>query len=306
MGIRGDRVLDTQHIPSGTRKLSISIGGIRCVILCHDTSFIDLLRARYQWFESPGPAVYEILVRLVPIELLTLDNVRLPAHPHIKKVNSSDNYIIKEAGNLFVAVANTFSKKVLVKLWKSKYCFDSFLRILFTLILTDERGLLLHASAVSENGRGSVFFGPSGSGKTTITRLSSGRTILSEEMVIIKPHNGGYRVYGTPFWGDFSPDRSSTRAELDCLYSIKKDQRNSLMLLDKSQAVKNLYQCVPFFSDDGQLQNRIFDTCRTLVDAVPVYELHFLPDPSFWQVLNEHSSRGNERLRSDTRLRHAA
>ena len=306
MSIRGDRVLDTQHIPSGTRKLSISIGGIRCAIICHDTGFIDLLRARYQWFESPGPAVYEILVRLVPIEDLTLENVRMPSHPLIKKVNSGENYIIKQAGNLFIAVANTFSKKVLVKMWKSEYCFDSFLRILFTLILTDERGLLFHASAVSENGRGSVFFGPSGSGKTTIARLSSGRTILSEEMVIIKPHNGGYRVYGTPFWSEFTPDRSNARAELDGLYSLKKDQANSIVSLDKLRAATNIYQCVPFFSDDGQLQSRILDTCRTLVDAIPVYELHFLPDPSFWQVLNEHSSGENERLHSDTRLRHAA
>ena len=143
-----------------------------------------------------------------------------------------------------------------------------------------------------KNGRGSVFFGPSGSGKTTIARLSAGRTILSDEMVIVKPHNGGYRVYGTPFWSEFSPDRSNTRAELDGLYSLKKDQRNSLRSLDKVHAAKNLYQCVPFFSDDGQLQSRILDTCRTLVDTVPVYELHFLPDPSFWQVLNEHNAWG--------------
>ncbi len=304
MDFRGERVLDRQLIPSGTRKFSISIGGIRCAIISHDTSFLDLLRVRYQWFESSGPAVYEILIRLVPVEKLALEEIRRSPHPLIEKVHSGDNYIIKQADKLFVAVANTSSKKVLIKMWESEDCFDSFLRALFTLILADEGGLLLHASAVSENGRGSVFFGPSGSGKTTVARLSIGRTVLSDEMVIIKPHNGGYRVYGTPFCGEFIPDRNSTRAELDGLYSLKKDQRNSLMSLDKGQALANLYQCVPFFNGDSQLQSRILDTCRTLVDTVPVYELHFLPDPSFWQVLDGHILPEGEQLYADTRPRH--
>jgi len=306
MDVLGDRVLDKQHIKSGTRKLFISIGGIRCAIISHDISFLDLLRVRYRWFESSGPAAYEILIRLVPIEDFTLENGRMPLYTLIKKVNSGHNYIIKQADKLFVAVANTSSRKVLIKMWKNDDCFDSFLRMLFTLILINERGLLLRASAISENGRVSVFFGPSGSGKTTVARLSTGRTVLSDEMVIIKPHNGGYRVYGTPFRGEFSPDQSNARAPLGGLYLLKKDQMNSLILLDKVQALSNLYQCVPFFDDDSQLQSRVLDTCRTLVDAIPVYELHFLPDPSFWQVLNGHSLEEGKQAYSDTRLRHAA
>jgi len=306
MSIPADRVLDKQRIPSRTQKLSISIGGIRCAIISHDTSFLDLLRTRYQWFESSGPAAYEILARLMPIEDLTINNARIYSHVLIKKVNSGDNYIIKQADKLFVAVANTSSRKVLIKMCRSEDCFDSFLRMLFTLILIDERGLLLHASAVSENGRGSVFFGPSGSGKTTIAQLSAGRTLLSDEMVIIKPHNGGYRVYGTPFWGELIPGRSNARAKLGGLYLLKKDHMNSLMSLDRMQALLNLYQCVPFFDDDSQLRSRILDNCRTLVDAIPIYELHFLPDLSFWQILNEHNALGTERSHFDIRLRHAA
>jgi energy-coupling factor transporter ATP-binding protein EcfA2 len=161
--------------------------------------------------------------------------------------------------------------------------------MLFTLLLAHEGGLLLHASAISEGERGSVFFGPSGSGKTTVARLSAGRTILTDELVIIKPHNGGYRAYGTPFWGEFTPGRSNTRAELMGLYSLKKAGRNYLVPMDRAQAVAELYQCVLFFSDDSNLLGRVLDSCCTLVDAVPVYELHFLPDPSFWQVVGARS-----------------
>jgi hypothetical protein len=273
MVVRGERILDKNRIISGSRKLFISIGGIRCAVISHDTSFLELLRTRYQRFESSGPAEFEILIELVTVDKLALEKTSRPLHPLIKRVNSGDNYIIKQADKLFTAVVNTFSRKVLIKMVKSADCFDSFLRMLYILILASEKGLLLRASAVSEKGRGSVFFDPDDSGKTT-ARVATGRTVLSDEMVVIKPHNGGFRVYGTPFCDESVSDRSSARAELGGLYYLNKDGKNSLTSLDKVQALAILYQCVPFFYSDSQLQGSIFEACRALVEAVPVYELH--------------------------------
>ena len=284
----------------GIERFFITIGGINCAIISQDISFLNLLRTRYQWFESSGPATYEILVRPVPIEEFTLEDMGQLSSPLVKKVNSGANYIMRGADDPFVAVVNTSSKKALVKTWNNQYCFDSFFRMLFTLILIDEMGLLLQASAVSEGGRGSVFFGPSGSGKTTIARLSGDRIVLSDELVLIRPHNGRYRVYGTPFGGEFTLGQSNARAEIGGLFLLHKDIKNGLVPLDKVQAVTNLYHCVPFFSDDSRLLNRLIDTCRTLADTVPVYELHFLPDPSFWQVLNEQSLERSASIHSDT------
>ncbi|OGO19987.1 MAG: hypothetical protein A2144_15025 [Chloroflexi bacterium RBG_16_50_9] len=287
MSIRSKQTLNAQCPSSRTEKLSISIGGTNCAIMSQDTRFLDLLRARYQWFESSGPAVYEILVSPLPLEELASGDMALPPYPLVKKVNSGDSYIIGCPNSPFVAVANTSSKKVLAKIGNSPYFFDNFLCVLYNLILTNEDGLLLHASAVSERGQGCVFFGPFGSGKSTVARLSEGRSILTYDLALIKPHHGGYRVYGTPFQGDFMLRQSHARVELNGLYLLKKDLENGLRPLDKAQAVKELCGCVLSFSNDSHLMSRIHNTCRNLVDAVPVYELHFRPDPSFWQVMNE-------------------
>jgi len=246
-----------------------------------------MLRARYQSFESLDPATYEILVQLVPLFDLSFDNMGDLSRIEVKRISTGDDYIIRRKDNPFVAMVNTLSRKALVKMWDSEYCFDSFLRIFYSLILADEGGLLLHASSTSDRGRANVFFGPSGSGKTTVARLSQDRTVLTDELAIIKPWDGKYQVYGTPFWGEFTPGRSNAQAELNGLYSLKKDQRNSIVPLDKIRAVMDLYRCVLFFSDDSQLLSRILDTCCAVVDKVPIYELHFRQDPSFWEVLNE-------------------
>lgn len=272
-----------------TNKLSISIGDTCCSIRCQDEDFLNLLRERYHWFESSGPAAYDILLQLVPLSELPFDGLGNPPQPVVKRINTEYNYIIKRADNPFVAVVNTLSKKVLVKMWNSQYCFDSFLRILYTLILAEQGGLLLHASSVSDGRQGYVFFGPSGSGKTTIANLSPGHTILTDELALIRPRDGRYQIYGTPFWGEFTPGRSNTLAELTGLYLLKKEQRNSLVPLDAVSAVTELYRSVLFFSKEIPLLKRVLETCCALVDTVPVYELHFRPDASFWEVVNERS-----------------
>jgi len=274
-------------IVTETKKLTLSIGGICCSIHSEDSRFLDVLRARYQSFEALDPATYEIFVQLVPFPALSFDNTGGIPRIDVKRTSTGDGYLVRRKDNPFVAMVNTLSRKVQVKMWDSEYCFDSFLRIFYSLTLVDEGGLLLHASSASDRGRANVFFGPSGSGKTTVARLSQGRTVLTDELAIIKPLDGRYKVYGTPFWGEFTPGRSNVQAELNGLYSLKKDQRNSILPLDKIRAVMDLYRCVLFFSDDSQLLSKILDTCCAVVDKVPIYELHFRQDPSFWEVIND-------------------
>lgn len=283
--------MNAQVTLSKSGGFSISIGGISFAIYINNTALMETLRSRYRWFESPGSADYEISVTVLPFgELIARGrDTSETVSPQVEVVKSEDKFIIRRADNPFDALVDTSLKKVSVRMWNSQYCFDSFLRILLTLILTDDNGLLLHAAAVSDGKRGLVFFGPSGSGKTTVARLSASRTILTDELALIRSHNGGYRVYGTPFWGEFTPGRSNSQAGLSNLYALKKAGANRLVPVDRVRAVSELYRCVLFFSNEAHLLSRILDTCVSLVNAVPVNELHFLPDPSFWQVVNGQS-----------------
>jgi len=248
--------------------------------------FVDLLGRRYQWFESSFPVDYEILVQLVPRSAFSINSCIETPLITVNEVNG-DNYLVRRADNPFIAEVDIISKKVSLMMWESQYCFDSFLRVFYSLVLAEEGGLVLHGASVCKEGRGRVFFGPSGSGKTTVAKLSQGLNVLTDELVIIRPQNGTYQVYGTPFWGEFSPGRSNIQAELIGLYSLRKDPNNSLVLMDKLRAVTELYQCVLFFGKGRRLLGCVLDACCALADQVPVYELHFRPDPDFWRVVDD-------------------
>jgi len=288
MNILQDIEIVAQQISARTERFFISIGGISCAIISQDTGFLGQLRERFGSAEPAGRAAYEIILIPTSHREFLLDYDKQSRPPIIKRVKSGNNYIIKQVENPFQSIVNTLSGKVLVKMPRDLNCFDNFLRILFTLILVEEKALLLNASAVSENGQGKVFFGPSGCGKTTVARLSQGYTLMADDLVIIKPHNGRYRVYGTPFWDELNnegPDNA--RAELSGLYLLKMDNENNLTAIDNTQAVPELYRNVLFFSDDGKLLNRVFRACCNLANTVPVYKLHFRPDPSFWELVRK-------------------
>lgn len=287
-GIFSGHIVDTTSTPGRTGRLTISVGGIGCSIVAQSSSLLDLLRSRYQWFESSTPAIYEVLLRVVPQSDFTF-NEGEEHRPTLVKVSAGDNYLFRQAYNPFVAVISMASRKALVKMGDSEHSFDNFLRIFYSLILVREKGLLLRGASLSDKGRGQIFFGPPGSGKTTVARLSPGRTVLTDELALIKPHNGGYYVYGTPFGEEFTAGRSNTRAELTGLYSLNKAETNSVVPLDQGRAVTALCRCVLSFGSEISPPNRVLDTCRALVDAIPVYELNFRQDPTFWELIDQQS-----------------
>ena len=101
------------------------------------------------------------------------------------------------------------------------------LRNIFTLmsILRDE-GIALHAAGILKNGRVYVFMGPSGSGKTTVAKLSKEYTVLSDDLVIIKPIDGAYCAFPTPCWLDMQRGYRENRPyPIGGIFKLVKDDK---------------------------------------------------------------------------------
>ncbi len=79
---------------------------------------------------------------------------------------------------------------------------DQFLRVLYSVLLFEQKGFLIHAAGLAFRGRGFVFAGTSSSGKTTLVRRAGEAfDVLGDELIAVRREASGYRVSATPFSG---------------------------------------------------------------------------------------------------------
>lgn len=163
---------------------------------------------------------------------------------------------------------------------------ENFLRVLYAHLCLREGGLLLHAAGVVHDGAGFIFFGPSGSGKSTASRLSLDKTILSDDLVIIRIHGDEVRVYGVPFRGDFpEAPRVNTSADLRGLFALVKAPEHAIAHIEPPGALARLLACVPFVMIDAAHAKRAVGICAQMIERVPVRALRFRPDSGFWKEI---------------------
>ncbi len=165
----------------------------------------------------------------------------------------------------------------------------NFLRVAYALLLVQHGGFLFHSAGMIRHGRGYVFYGHSGSGKSTISGLSRPyATLLSDDLVAVRRHDGIWQVHGTPFWGELRDHpKTNDRAPLRGLFSLVKDTAVWLEPLPPSQAVADVISSVPVTCKEPGLSTRLMDLCADLVAQVPCYRLHFTRDDSFWRAVDE-------------------
>lgn len=164
---------------------------------------------------------------------------------------------------------------------------ENFLRVLYAWRSMEENLLLLHAAGIISYGRGFVFFGPSGNGKTTVTTFSMDRTVLSDDIVIVKKVGPTYRLYGVPFRGEMpEAPRTNASADLCGAFTLVKDTEHRLADLSPWEAVAKLARCVPFVMTEPMHTRRVMEICQDLVATVPVREMHFRRDAEFWRMLD--------------------
>lgn len=149
-------------------------------------------------------------------------------------------------------------------------------------LLARGRGVLFHACGVSRYGLGYIFAGVSGAGKSTLATLWEGQegvTLLSDDRVIIRKRNGRFWIYGTPWHGD-ARAASPEAVPLERIFIIQHADENRAIPLKPSDAASRLLvRSFPtFWAPEGMAFTLEF--LGELSQAVPCYELGFVPDES--------------------------
>jgi hypothetical protein len=247
-------------------ELLLSIGGIaaRLSFGAAPEPFLTQVRARYGAFTMPAsPDVatgVSLRLRFEPMAPLTDVAAHLAhteAHPLV--VKATDKTITIKRWDLSVRLS---AKKTRGHVeWvgaghceMNPYSLDCVLRVIWSVLLPREDGLLVHSCGLRHAEIGVVFPGASGLGKTTLARKApDADDVLSDEMIAIRrtPSDGGWRVHGTPFWGDFARGGISMRSwPLRALAFLAQRDSVEMSPVTSSDAALRLLGCMLCFQTD--------------------------------------------------------
>jgi hypothetical protein len=259
--------------------LVIEIGGVSVRVNTTDSDFMDMLQARYSGFVMPSSRKVEIEfdVDLIP--------PRFANHDVDVRVTQRSGCWSLERGD-FHAVWEPSLHRGKIQQSPYPYSIDAVLRIVHTLVLARQGGLLLHSASAIRNGKAFLFAGVSGAGKTTISRLAPpDATLLTDEISYVRKQHDGYVAYGTPFTGELAKLGENVSAPIAALYLLAQGMENRIDQVPVTEAARLLLANVLFFAEDEELVQLVFHSACEFVNHVPVSRLTFLPDARVWELI---------------------
>jgi hypothetical protein len=175
---------------------NIVIGGTGIEVASSRADFLAMLDRQYADFSS---SVANSSIRL------TVDVIDQTADSDVDE----DLRVQREAGcwNItrgdFEARYDPIHRCGTVRQNVNRHSIDSVIRIIHTLALASEGGLLLHSASAIRNGSAFLFAGRSGAGKTTLSRHApADACLLSDEVSYVRRSGEIFVAWGTPFTGE--------------------------------------------------------------------------------------------------------
>ena len=161
-----------------------------------------------------------------------------------------------------------------------------FIRTAFALRAFDRGALLFHAAGIVHRTAAYAFFGRSGSGKTTVARLSAGKPVLSDDLLLLRPAGTIWEAWATPFGRRRAPEVRS--APLRALLCLVQSPEARLEPMSQGAALGELVANSPVVNADLRRVARLLGRWEAILRAAPAHFLHFRKSATFWEVIDAH------------------
>jgi hypothetical protein len=250
------------------QRLRLSIGGLvgELELAGAPPVFWDQLRARYGAFELPpgGDVARDFTLRLKmvstppPTSPAVLERRYARTRAHRLRVEAAPRRIAASRWDFDVRLAGRRDRSGRVvyrgdgRCDMSPFAIDCILRVIFSTLLPRAGGLLIHGCGLRHAAVGVIFPGQSGAGKTTLARKApDADDVLSDEIVAVRKLEDGWRVFGTPFWGDFARGGISMRSwPLRTVAFLTQTAEVAMTPITSSEATLRLLGCFLSFVTD--------------------------------------------------------
>lgn len=155
------------------------------------------------------------------------------------------------------------------------------LMLVYAFAASKHSTLLIHASCVANGGWAYPFTAKSGTGKSTHTNLwmnhIEGTQLVNDDNPIIRVIGREAFLYGSP-WSGKTPCYRNVKFPLGALTRIERAKENSIERLSPVQAFASVLPACSSMKWDSTIYNNLLDTVTTIVETVPIFTLHCLPD----------------------------
>jgi hypothetical protein len=257
----------------------LGIAGLGLALRCDNPALAAALRRRYQDFPLDGEPLLHAEISLSGSERAApLYDPAISFHDGTIRFTTPtySGQIDAQAGRAELTISSAYALEDI----------EYFVRVIYALLAFRAGGLLLHGAGIVRDGRGYLFCGYSGSGKTTVARLSAGDQVLNDDLVLALPGADCWLLHATPFWNptQIRPSGKAS-APLAVLLRLVQDTRVFVEPLGAGQALAEIIANVPVLPADPLLSAALLRRGQQLLSATPAYRLHFLPDPSFWPLV---------------------
>lgn len=193
---------------------------------------------------------------------------------------------------------NHFSNKGHLILFQAKdtgifiVCLYNLLFLFISLILAEQKKLVIHGAGIKKKDAGYLFLGESGAGKTTVSSFTEGGDVLSDDSPVIARENGTFYIYTFPYSqiNMFEHKRDYhhlKKTELKKLLFLKKGGRLFVEPRDKKSALAEIVKkhIHSFEFMGSKSRTAAFDLCYDLCSSIPVCDLHFQKNDRFWDII---------------------
>lgn len=170
--------------------------------------------------------------------------------------------------------------------------FHNFLRWFLSEKLISNGLFVVHSSCIlGLDEKAYLFLGHSGAGKTTMTKLSSPRKILGDDMNILHIKNNQVRVSAGAIGGQFLSDIGyENSVPVAGIYWLNQSNENEIIPLEQITANQKLIASFANLNWPALTENQIktlMSFSQKVVKNVPFYNLFFLPTTDIWKLLDE-------------------
>jgi hypothetical protein len=246
----------------------LCVAGYSFKIVLNDRDMFEIIKQRYEEFSTN-----------------TRENVTLDFH-------------LEKSKKIYYIPRKDFEKKLIKlkvnsdmmkKIFNNQvYGFNNFLASIIYYWLFRKNIITLHASGVIRNGKAFIFPGPSETGKTTIAKLSAGK-IMNDNEIIIKKIGKEYFAYASPFQRrDIKP--KNIKASIKGIFFLKGKNKNKIIKLKNENAfnelIKNQYPHKMSYENKGDLKI-LLNWGNTISEKIPSYKISFKIGENIWRMLDE-------------------